>query len=122
MLYRKSIELVATGVVKLTYWPEPCRVTALRYDASSASWPAAKLGPITDPLVAEFSACTSTYGRLAPLPPVAAAAAAHAGGTASANMPPAVSSAVLTARTSRRLRSRMDWNTMCSFRQGDGQT
>ena len=41
MLYRKSIELVATGVVKVTDWPEPlpARVTALRPDASSASWP-----------------------------------------------------------------------------------
>ena len=39
MLYRKSIELVATGVVNVTYWPVPCSVTALRPDASSASWP-----------------------------------------------------------------------------------
>ena len=39
MLYRKSMELVATGVVNVTYWPEPWRVTALRPEASSASWP-----------------------------------------------------------------------------------
>jgi len=39
MLYRKSIELVATGVVKVTYSPMPESVTALRPDASSASWP-----------------------------------------------------------------------------------
>ena len=41
MLYRKSIELVVTGVVKVTDWPEPlpARVTALRPTASSASWP-----------------------------------------------------------------------------------
>ncbi len=39
MLYRKLIELVATGVVNVTYWPVPWSVVALRYDASSASWP-----------------------------------------------------------------------------------
>jgi hypothetical protein len=39
MLYRTLIELVATGVVNVTYWPVPFSVTALRYDASSASWP-----------------------------------------------------------------------------------
>ena len=41
MLYRKSMELVDTGVVNVTYWPEPlpARVTALRPTASSASWP-----------------------------------------------------------------------------------
>ena len=61
MLYRKSMELVDTGVVKVTYWPEPlpARVTALRPDASSASWPWVKLGPMIVPLVAEFSAWTS---------------------------------------------------------------
>ena len=30
MLYRKTIELVATGVVNSTYLPVPCSVTALR--------------------------------------------------------------------------------------------
>ena len=30
MLYRKLIELVATGVVNVTYWPAAFRVTALR--------------------------------------------------------------------------------------------
>lgn len=39
MLYRKLIELVATGVVNVTYLPVPWSVVALRYDASSANWP-----------------------------------------------------------------------------------
>ncbi|WP_257040476.1 hypothetical protein [Streptomyces sp. OK228] len=60
--------------------------------------------------MAEFSACTSTYGRLAPLPPVAVDAA-QAGWTASATTPTAASIAVLTAQTRARLRSRMEWNT-----------
>lgn len=30
MLYRKSIEFAATGVVKVTYLPAPFSVTALR--------------------------------------------------------------------------------------------
>jgi hypothetical protein len=30
MLYRNTMELVATGVVNVTYWPVPFSVTALR--------------------------------------------------------------------------------------------
>src|ERR1035441_14168 len=112
MLYRKSIELVETGVVNVTYWPEPCRATALRYDASPARWPSAALGPMTVPLVAEFSACTSAYGRLAPLPPVAAA---HAGAAARARTPPAASNAALLAKATTRLRFRMVLNTFAPF-------
>ena len=46
---------------------------------------------MTVPLVAEFSAWTSAYGRLAPLPPVAAAQA----GAAATRAPPLASSAVV---------------------------
>src|ERR1039457_4206249 len=67
---------------------------------------------MTVPLVAEFSACTSAYGRLAPLPPVAAA---DAGWTATAATPATTSDAALAARASVRLTARMDWNTCCSF-------
>src|SRR5690349_1186558 len=76
MLYRKTIEFVAAGVVNSTNFPVPCNVTALRYDASAASVLYAALGPITVPFVDAFSACTSTYGSVAPTPPDAAA---HAG-------------------------------------------
>src|SRR5450755_1915289 len=67
---------------------------------------------MTVPLVAELSACTSAYGRLAPLPPVAAA---DAGWTATAATPATTSDAALAARASVRLTARMDWNTCCSF-------
>src|ERR1700732_5400398 len=63
---------------------------------------------MTVPLVAEFSACTSAYGRLAPLPPVAAA---QAGWAARATTPPTASSEALPARAMARLRSPMGWNT-----------
>src|SRR5258707_15767171 len=65
------------------------------------------------PLVAEFSACTSTYGRLAPLPPVAVAA--DADGVTTAKAPAAASKPALTAKTIARLGDRMDCNTYCSF-------
>jgi hypothetical protein len=58
--------------------------------------------------VAELSACTSAYGRLAPLPPVAA----DAGWTATAATPAAASDTVPAARARARLRSRMEWNTV----------
>src|SRR6201992_959287 len=86
---------------------------------------------MTVPLVAELSACTSEYGRLAPLPPVAAAAAAAVrvagvagvaagaaapGGAARARSPATVSEAVPAATAVTRPRFRMDWNTECPFR------
>ena len=83
------------------------------------------------PLVAELSAWTSEYGRLAPLPPVAAAAAftaegalaavvaADPGGAARASRPAAVSEAVPAAIAVTRPRFRMDWNTECPFRAPD---
>src|SRR5450759_3476036 len=67
---------------------------------------------MTVPLVAEFSACTSAYGRLAPLPPVAAA---HAGASARARTPPAASNAVLPAKATSRLGFRMAFNTFAPF-------
>src|SRR5258708_694014 len=72
---------------------------------------------MTDPLVAEYSACTSAYGRLAPLPPVAAA---DAGWTATAATPATASDAVPAARASVRLRLRMEWNTVAPLDTGDG--
>src|ERR1700760_2590894 len=83
---------------------------------------------MTVPLVAELSACTSEYGRLAPLPPVAPAAAAAVlvaavavvaadpGGAARARSPATVSEAVPAATAVTRPRFRMDWNTECPFR------
>ena len=38
MEWRKTIEFVGTGLVNWTYWPW-VRATALRLEASSASWP-----------------------------------------------------------------------------------
>src|ERR1035437_1536299 len=67
---------------------------------------------MTVPLVAEFSACTPAYGRLAPLPPVAAA---HAGAAARARTPPAASNAALLAKATTRLRFRMVLNTFAPF-------
>ncbi len=69
---------------------------------------------MAEPLVAEFSACTSTYGRLAPLPPVASVAA-EAAVTGRARTPTAASIAVLTDQTRARLRSRMEWSTYHSL-------
>src|ERR1700722_13944525 len=66
---------------------------------------------MTVPLVAELSACTSTYGRLAPVPPVAAAQA----GTARAKIPPRASSAALATNATTRLRYRMDRNIFAPF-------
>ena len=66
---------------------------------------------MTVPLVAEFSAWTSTYGRLAPLPPVAAAPA----GAAAARAPPLASNAVLPVRAIKRLRVRGGRNTRGSW-------
>ena len=69
---------------------------------------------MTVPLVAEFSAWTSVYGRLAPLPPVAAAA--DADGTATAASPAAVSDAAAAVSASDRRRFRMGLNTWRPFR------
>src|SRR5580693_10357684 len=66
---------------------------------------------MTVPLVAEFSAWTSVYGRLAPLPPVAAAQA----GAAATRAPPLASSAVLPARAIKRLSVRGERNTRGSW-------
>src|SRR6266568_6959040 len=109
-----SIELVATGEVKVTDWP-PVRVTASRPTADWVSWPMSQSGPTTLPVFGEFWASTSTYGRLAPLPPVTVAAEAVC--TAKARTPP-VSSAVLPTKATPRLSSRMEWNTLLlSLRQ-----
>src|ERR1017187_3963144 len=72
---------------------------------------------MTVPLVAEFSACTSAYGRLAPLPP---AAAAHAGAAARARTPPAASNAVLPAKATSRPGFRMAFNTLLLMRRNAG--
>src|SRR5882757_8782380 len=69
---------------------------------------------MTVPLVAAFSACTSTYGRLAPLPPVAATA----GWAPSAKTTPMVISEVVPTRATARLSFLMGWNIWCSFRHG----
>src|ERR1700684_1658205 len=60
------------------------------------------------PLVAEFSACTSAYGKFAPLPPVAAA---KTGVTARPTTAPAASNAA-AARATTRLEARIDVNTL----------
>src|ERR1700760_348492 len=69
---------------------------------------------MTVPLVAELSACTSVYGRLAPPPPVAA----DAGVTATAAMPAAVSDTAAAVTAKARRRSRNDGNTWRPFRVG----
>src|ERR1700691_6094862 len=81
---------------------------------------------MTVPLVGEFCASTSVYGRLAPLPPVAVADADAAAGTAAdadadagaaarVKTPPVVSSATLPATSTTRLSFRMEWNTFAPF-------
>jgi hypothetical protein len=82
--------LVATGAVNSTNLPVPCKVTALRYEASAGRVPYVALGPMIVPLVLEFSACTSTYGRVAPTPPVAAAAAGSAASAMRTEAPMAI--------------------------------
>src|SRR6202020_2197514 len=62
---------------------------------------------MTVPLVAECSAGPWVYGRLAPLPPVAAAQA----GAAATRAPPLASSAVVPVRAIKRLRGRGGRNT-----------
>jgi hypothetical protein len=64
---------------------------------------------MTVPVVAELSAWTSVYGRLAPPPPVAAASA---GWTAIAATPAAARDTAATLMASVRLRSRTAGNTI----------
>jgi hypothetical protein len=78
-LKRKSMEFAGAVSVNSTYWPWPDSVTALRPDASPASVPAARFGPMTDPFVAAFSASCSRNGTVAPRP---AARAELSAGTA----------------------------------------
>src|SRR5690348_3272544 len=63
---------------------------------------------MTVPVVAELSAWTSVYGRLAPLPPVADASA---GWTAMAATPAAARDTAAALSASIRLRSRTEWDT-----------
>src|SRR5580704_12619439 len=65
-------------------------------------------------LVAEFSACTSAYGKFAPLPPVAAA---RTGVTARPTTAPAASNAE-AARATPRLKARIDVDTLLPSRTG----
>src|SRR3982074_2779007 len=89
------MELAGAVSVNSTNLPWPDRVTALRPEASPASVPAARSGPMTVPLVAAFSASCSRNGTVAPLPAtatadVAAEVAADADVTPSGDPPIAI--------------------------------
>ena len=95
MLYRTVIALAASGRVNSTCWPG-ASWTALRPEASAGSVYASRLGPMTVPLVAAFSASCSAKATLAPRPatragssPARVTAGAGPAGVVPANAVPA---------------------------------